>query len=189
MHQEFIDQLEIKIKQILKKYNCITIEELQEKDLDDESLLELEKLFDDNIDKIVDLELPKLIGNGDLKNHIDLTEKVIEYGLDGGMIGRGVFSNPFAFNKDIIEDQSGNLVNIMTGQILNANDRLELLRYHLELWKETWVDGDQTKHYPSIKKFFKIYVQSFEGAVALRAKLMETKNVDDAIGIVKRELL
>ena len=40
-----------------------------------------------------------LIINGDIKNRVHGEELVAQYGVDGVMIGRGIFSNPFAFAK------------------------------------------------------------------------------------------
>ncbi|NJK71019.1 MAG: tRNA-dihydrouridine synthase family protein [Thermales bacterium] len=87
-----------------------------------------------------------IYGNGDVSTLEEAQEKSLLYGLDGIMIGRGVFHNPWLFSGKSIESAS-------------INDRLELLLYHLQLWDTTW---DNQKHYPKLKKYFKIYLQKFQ---------------------------
>lgn len=109
-----------------------------------------------------------LIGNGDVKdyNHgIKLSE---EYGLDGAMIATGMLSNPWAFEK--------------TAKIYNLRDNKKVLVKHLNLYSKT---KESNKAYGVMKKFFKMYINNFEGASNLRSKLMETKNVDEALELLK----
>lgn len=100
-----------------------------------------------------------IIGNGDIKNYDEISIKHKDYGVDGIMVGRGIFSNPWIFSKE------------------NTNHSKEeyrnLLLRHLEMY-------DNSMHYDKLKKFFKMYINNFEGASALRSKLMNTKNVEEA---------
>lgn len=107
-----------------------------------------------------------LIGNGDVltKTHGRKLSKL--YGLDGIMIGRGVFHNPYVFNEDIDYEN------------LTKKEKLELLIRHLDLFEKTW--GDNNKSYPPLKRFFKIYIQGFEGAGDLREKIMKTNSIKEA---------
>jgi tRNA-dihydrouridine synthase len=102
----------------------------------------------------------KIIGNGDVQSVADGKEKVAQYGLDGIMIGRGIFKNPWVFNETLREED-------ITPQM-----RFKKLLEHIALFEETWKD---TKPFPILKKFVKAYVQSFDGAGEKRAELMETK--------------
>jgi tRNA-dihydrouridine synthase len=115
----------------------------------------------------------KIIINGDIidsEHGIKLCE---DNQADGYMIGRGVFKNPWCFNS-IID------INKVT-----KKQRLELMQFHLNLWIQTWKD---TKHYPKLKKYFKIYCQSFSEAAELRNRLMETNNIQEAIIILQNEI-
>ncbi len=133
----------------------------------------------------------KIIGNGDIKSISD--PRIAESGVDGAMIGRGVFENPFIFNSESRNAASG-------ATKLEREQRLELLRYHLELWEETWgkqkhqIPNPNTqvnskskntkqylKDYSVMKKFFKMYIRGWEGAGELRSKLMETEKVEEAL--------
>lgn len=106
-----------------------------------------------------------LIGNGDIENVIEGEKKIKETGFDGIMIGRGVFHDPYAFSK------TNSLHN------LKPSEKINLLKKHLDLFEKTW--GNQKSYHP-LKRYFKIYVNGFDGASELREKLMETENIEDA---------
>ena len=113
---------------------------------------------------------PLIIGNGDITSLSEARQKAEQYGLDGIMIGRGVFHNPWIFNPEIVETKEG-LLNTKTGKLITKQDRIELLLQHVRLFEETWGDA---KHFAILKRFFKIYIIGFKGAASLRAELMET---------------
>ena len=92
-----------------------------------------------------------------------------KYDLDGIMIGRGVFQNPFVFAE---EQQERSL-----------NEMLTMLLGHVNLYDATW---GATKSYNPLKRFFKIYVNGFPGASDLRVQLMETKSPDEAREVMRR---
>lgn len=106
-----------------------------------------------------------IIGNGDVKSFSEVQEKAKKYGVDGVMIGRGVFANPWVFSKD-----SKNTVH-------SKEDFIQLLLKHLDLFEKNW---GESKNYEVMKKFFKMYIKEFDGANALRIKLMDTKNFEEA---------
>jgi len=105
-----------------------------------------------------------VIGNGDVKSVAEAMEKVAQYGVDGVMIGRGIFENPWLFGAESTKRHG-------------KAERLELLRYHLKLWEETW---GEAKHYDRIKRFYKVYLAGFRGSAKLRDELMRTKRVEEA---------
>ncbi len=114
-----------------------------------------------------------LIGNGDIKSYSEIIEKHKVYGVDGVMVGRGIFSDPWLFNK-----------NANTG--LHSNQEyLDLLVAHTKLFNDTW---GKNKNFEIMKKFFKVYVKDFRGANEFRQKLMETKSYEEFCMIVDSEL-
>lgn len=115
-----------------------------------------------------------IIGNGDINNYPEAVIACKKYGTDGAMIARGVFSNPWAFEKGktVIKHE--------------RNEYLEILTYHLELFEKTWGKG---KNYQIMKKFFKMYVREFEGANEMRQELMETKTAVEAQAIIAKSLV
>ena len=106
---------------------------------------------------------PLIIANGDILNLQQGDSLVKELGVDGIMIGRGVFHNPYVFNR--------------TKTNITLKDRFDLLNYHLELWEDTW--GEQ-KNYNVLKKYFKIYLSNFHNSAEIRSILMDTKNIAEA---------
>ncbi|WP_188348823.1 tRNA dihydrouridine synthase [Staphylococcus aureus] len=102
--------------------------------------------------------------NGDIpdrKTGLELAEK---YGIDGVMIGRGIFHNPFAFEKEPREHTSKEL--------------LDLLRLHLSLFNK--YEKDEIRQFKSLRRFFKIYVRGIRGASELRHLLMNTQSIAEA---------
>lgn len=101
--------------------------------------------------------------NGDILTYADGMNLVEKYGVDGVMIGRGVFKNPFAFEK-VTEDHS-------------PLELLELLKYHIDLYDHyTALEPSLSK---PLHRFFKIYIKEFRGASDLRNDLMQTKTTSD----------
>ena len=103
--------------------------------------------------------------NGDINDRQHGLALVNKYpGINGIMIGRGVFHNPFAFEHASREH--------------TREELLELLSYHLDLF-DKW-QPTLGRPYETLKRFFKIYIREFDGAGSLRAALMETKSTDEA---------
>lgn len=101
-------------------------------------------------------------GNGDAFTLEDAFTKVEKYGVDGVMIGRGIFQSPWFFNQHREE--------------ASPAERLNLLWEHAQLFVNTW---DKTKNFAILKRFFKIYTTGFYGAAQIRGKLMEANSLED----------
>jgi tRNA-dihydrouridine synthase len=134
-----------------------------------------------------------LIGNGDVNNRQHGQELIDESGIDGVMIGRGIFTNTFAFEKEAKE---------------HGKEELQaLLKYHLDLFEQAYMrhpefisgssksnekilkqvhsdsargNDSNGKPYETLKRFFKIYVRDYEGAHELRNQLMQTHTIEEA---------
>lgn len=106
--------------------------------------------------------------NGDIPDRQKGLELANKYGVDGVMIGRGIFHNPFAFEKEPREHTSEEL--------------LDLFRLHLSLYEK--YSNEETQQFKALRRFFKIYIRGIKGASQLRHKLMSTEKIDEA-----RELL
>ncbi|WP_043934962.1 tRNA dihydrouridine synthase [Bacillus sp. EB01] len=101
--------------------------------------------------------------NGDILDRQTGLKLAQQYGVDGVMIGRGIFKNPFAFEKEPKDHSSKEL--------------LDLLRLHLDL-HETYSEL-QLRSFKALHRFFKIYVKGFRGAGELRNQLMNTESTDE----------
>ena len=110
----------------------------------------------------------KLIINGDIKDRAAALELHAKYpGVDGFMIGRGVFSNPYCF----------------TDHVATREELMELLNLHLDLYEEQMALHGLP--YEPLKHYYKIYINNFPGASDLRAKLMETHSVPEAREVLR----
>ena len=122
-----------------------------------------------------------IVGNGDVHTNSEIYKKVEEYNVDGVMVGRGVFKNPWIFNSNVVDKGQGELRHIDSGEVITVDERVELLKFHLDLWKKTW---GESKHYAILKKYYKIYISGFKGSSDIRARLMETKNIEEAESLI-----
>ena len=102
--------------------------------------------------------------NGDIRDRQHGLELVEQTGVDGVMIGRGIFHNPYAFEHEPTAHSREQL--------------LGLLETQLDLYDQY---SQQTgRPYETLKRFFKIYVREFEGASELRDALMHTHSTKEA---------
>lgn len=102
--------------------------------------------------------------NGDIPDRNTGLQLVEKYGVDGVMIGRGIFKNPYAFEKEPKEHSSKEL--------------LDLLKLHLDLF-DKYSKELEPRPFAQLQRFFKIYVKGFRGASELRHHLMSTKTTDE----------
>lgn len=108
-----------------------------------------------------------IVGNGDVRDRQHGLELADEYGLDGIMIGRGVFEDPFAFAENSPWPDTP------------AEERLDLYKKHVELFAATW--QDRQRPVQTLNKFCKIYINNFHGAKELREQLM---SATDTLGLI-----
>lgn len=128
--------------------------------------LAIAKEVRDSIDK----DIP-LIGNGDLFSIEQCFEKLEQYKIDGVMVGRGIFKNPWFFNYP--------------NHPHSKKEKIELMKKHFLLFTNTW---DNEKSIAIMKKFFKIYTYDFYGASELRGRLMEQNKAEEMEKIINQEL-
>ena len=102
-----------------------------------------------------------IIGNGDVKSYAQGLQYAKDYNVDGIMIGRGIFANPWFFENP--------------QQTHNKDDYIQMLLEHTKLFVKTW---DQ-KNFNIMKKFFKMYIRDFDGADLLRQKLMQCTSYEE----------
>ncbi len=101
-------------------------------------------------------------GNGDVLSYEQGLERIQQTGVNGVMIGRGIFQNPWFFNPE--------------KQEITMEERIAKLLEHTRLFEQTW---SPDKNFNILKRFYKIYLNSFPGAAKMRADLMEVKNYDE----------
>lgn len=107
--------------------------------------------------------------NGDIADRTAGLKLVEQYGVDGVMIGRGIFTNPFAFEHEPRKH--------------SAQEFLQLLLLQLDLHDQYSTEAEPRLFKPLLR-FFKIYTQGFSGADELRSQLMLTTTTDEARRLV-----
>lgn len=140
-----------------------TRKEMSKVDAHYELIADIKKLRDDIAPQTL------LTINGDIRDRQHGLELVEKYGIDGVMIGRGVFTNPFAFSPDV--------------RVRSRDEFLGLLNQQLDLFD--YYSAQHPRPFDPLKRFFKIYVRDFEGAAELRDKLMHTKSTLEVREVLK----
>lgn len=107
--------------------------------------------------------------NGDIPDRETGLKLVEQYGVDGVMIGRGIFSNPFAFEKE--------------AKPHSPEEYLDLLRLHLDL-HDHYIE-ELPRAMSGLQRFFKVYVKGFRGASELRQQMMSTKSTDEVRALLE----
>ena len=107
-----------------------------------------------------------IFGNGDVLDIDDARRKCEKFGCDGVMLGRAIFGNPWLFAE---------------GKIPTTEERLQVLVKHTKLFEKLL---GVYKNFAIMKKHFKSYLSGIDGAVDLRAKLMDANNAGEVEKIV-----
>jgi nifR3 family TIM-barrel protein len=105
-----------------------------------------------------------IIGNGDVRDVAEARQKVRDTGVDGVMLGRAIFGNPWLFHPHVTRDT------------LPVAERLRVLVEHATLFERLLSD---VKPMDCMKKHYKAYVSGWAGAEALRMRLMTTQSAAD----------
>lgn len=113
-----------------------------------------------------------IIGNGDILTRAQGLELSARYSLDGVMIGRGIFLDPYLFS----EGQS-------PWATKTKQQKLDLFKKHVELFAKTWTKGE--RRFETLKKFVKIYVNGFDDASDLRDKVMHCETAEEVIALLR----
>lgn len=112
----------------------------------------------------------KIIGNGDVKDAADAIQKHKTYGVDGIMMGRAVFQNMWAFDRS------------SHPHVATTKELLDLMERHIHLFESEW---GSKKNEAILKKFYKIYINGFEGASEVRDQCMKTNTVEEVLHILQ----
>lgn len=137
----------------------------------------------------------RIIGNGDVLSPEDAAEKIAATGVDGAMIGRALFGNPWFFHptkrlpvhltalptKGVDRDTlTAPAVQNTDFEYITLDERLAVMVEHTRLFEQLL----PFKNFAVMKKHYKAYVNSFPGAAELRAQLMEQNSATDIERVV-----
>jgi tRNA-dihydrouridine synthase len=129
----------------------------------------------DDIKKIREMRdevAPKtlIVGNGDVQSREHGLQLANETGVDGIMIGRAIFHDPYIFSKDFV------------WQNFSEKQKLGLYKKHCQLFESTYPNGP--KNWQSLKRMAKMYVLGIENASKFRDELMRSESLDEMIKVI-----
>jgi len=144
-----------------------------------------------------------IIGNGDVTSLADGKLKAAASGVDGVMVGRALFGNPWFFDesREVVASIPKKSAFRFLSKLfetkraapqsairpITINERLNVMVEHTKLFEELLGD---IKSFSIMKKHYKAYCTGFAGAKELRIQLMEeAKNAADVERIVQNFLL
>ncbi len=115
-----------------------------------------------------------IVGNGDVLTRKQGEELAVLHGLDGVMVGRGIFHDPYLFAHN--EDGISPWVNV------TKEAKIELYKKHVLLFAKTWQNNE--RKLVTLNKFCKIYINGFDGAKELREQLMVAQSTEELVAIL-----
>lgn len=108
-----------------------------------------------------------ILGNGDVKDLADATEKIAMSGADGAMFGRALIGNPWVFNAE--------------KKSVTVAEKLDAALEHTATFVDFW---GESKSFELMKKFYRAYVNNFPLAKELRAEMMDKKTFAEIQAVV-----
>lgn len=116
-----------------------------------------------------------LLGNGDVLNYEQAVEYIQKYEVDGILIGRGSFGNPFAFQPN-------------SDKLLEQNNIFKIALEHCKLYEQTY-NQDPRYHFMPMRKHLGWYVKGIDGAREIRMELFQANNSEEVESIFKKHSL
>jgi nifR3 family TIM-barrel protein len=110
-----------------------------------------------------------LLGNGDVKTIDQAKQLIADTGIDGVMLGRAIFGNPWLFNRERRPEE------------ITPDERLDAICEHARLFAEMF--GTE-RRFITMRKHLRSYATGFDGAKELRMQLEQVDMVEDALRYV-----
>jgi len=149
--------------------------------------------------------------NGDIRDHRHGMELFNKYKIDGIMIGRGIFNNPFAFEVEGRGHTRAELIHLLNlhldlydkysqqdiskvgpwkFDLSQQNETIQSFKNdvitHSQIQKDNPSKDTRVKFNP-LKRFFKVYIRDFAGASEMRDKLMHATSTAEVREIIKNK--
>lgn len=109
-----------------------------------------------------------ILGNGDVSTREQALKNVVDYGVDGVLIGRGAMGNPFVFKEEKPE------ISVF-----------EVALEHCTLFEETYSHKERYSFLP-MRKHLGWYVKAIPNASEIRVELFKSENAADVAEIFNR---
>jgi len=111
-----------------------------------------------------------LLGNGDVASTADAHWRVVAYGVEGILIGRASYGNPFVFHSD---------TNGSHAQRLSA-----IALEHAHLYEQAFWDADKY-HFLPMRKHLGWYAKSMRAPKHVRAALLQTHDPHEVASVLQ----
>ncbi len=108
-----------------------------------------------------------ILGNGDITSVDDAKKKIKDYGVDGVLVGRATFGNPWFFS----------------GYKANAEEHAKVAVEHCELFEKIFPN----RKFWAMRKHLAWYMRGFDGARDMRKELMLTNSSAEVLEIFKKQ--
>jgi tRNA-dihydrouridine synthase len=121
----------------------------------------------DTIDKAVKLARDTqtvILANGDLKDIDHADEMIKATGVDGVMMGRAIFGNPWLFDRT------------RTQESISVSEKLQAMIEHAEYYEKIF---GRKKHFAVMIKHLRAYAGGFAGAKELRVMMENVTSSED----------
>lgn len=112
-----------------------------------------------------------ILGNGDVKSLVEAREKVEQYGVDGVMLGRALFGNPWLFQGHA--DTSH----------IPVREKVEVIRKHTQYFDELLAQP-KLAGFTRMRKFYGSYLKGVPNARSVREKLANVKTPQEAFAVL-----
>lgn len=114
-----------------------------------------------------------ILGNGDVTARADALARVATYGVDGVLIGRASYGNPFVFQSAEPNAQRQTLIQIA---LEHAQFYEQTYRHHERYW------------FIPMRKHLGWYIKEIRGASHLRASLMQVNSATEAVTLIQNQI-
>lgn len=105
-----------------------------------------------------------IVGNGDVMTRQQGVDLAKEHGLDGIMVGRGIFHDPYLFAER------------SPWEGMTKQQKIDLYTKHVKLFGKSWQNAE--RKLVTLNKFCKVYIEGFPGAKEFREELMAAESID-----------
>jgi tRNA-dihydrouridine synthase len=120
-----------------------------------------------------------IVGNGDVLSRPQGMRLATAHKLDGIMIGRGIFQDPYVF----AHGNTGDAGSTSPWETMTEAERVALYTRHVRLFQATWQEGERPIH--TLNKFCKIYINGFDGAKEFREQLMAADSIGNLLDMLE----
>lgn len=111
-----------------------------------------------------------ILGNGDVASLAAAHERVQSYGVDGVLIGRASFGNPFVFAPPLLADSEA--------EQAHRHRLIQIALEHARLYEQSF-GGFERYHFLPMRKHLGWYIRERHSARHLRGRLVQTNCVAD----------